>query len=39
MPLAVMATSYFEGIKVKWTQEVTAVIVIGLSFLSFFMQL
>lgn len=39
MPLAVMATSYFEGIKIKWTQEVTAIIVIGLSFLSFFMQL
>lgn len=39
MPLAVMATSYFEGIKIKWTQEVTAIIVISLSFLSFFMQL
>jgi hypothetical protein len=39
MPLAVMATSYFEGIKIKWTQEITAVIVICLSFLSFFMQL
>jgi hypothetical protein len=39
MPLAVMATSYFEGIKIKWTQEITAIIVIGLSFLSFFMQL
>lgn len=39
MPLAVMATSYFEGIKIKWTQEVTAIIVVGLSFLSFFMQL
>lgn len=39
MPLAVMATSYFEGIKIKWTQEVTAIIVVGLSFLSFFRQL
>lgn len=39
MPLAVMATSYFEGIKIKWTQEITAIIVVGLSFLSFFMQL
>jgi hypothetical protein len=39
MPLAVMATSYFEGIKIKWSQEVTAIIVVGLSFLSFFMQL
>lgn len=39
MPLAVMATSYFEGNKIKWSQEVTAIIVIGLSFLSFFMQL
>lgn len=39
MPLAVMATSYFEGIKIKWTQEITAIIVVGLSFASFFMQL
>ncbi len=39
MPLAVMATSYFEGIKIKWSQEVTAIIVVGLSFLSFFIQL
>ena len=39
MPLAVMATSYFEGNKIKWSQEATAIIVIGLSFLSFFMQL
>ena len=39
MPLAVMATSYFEGIKIKWTQEVTAIIVVALSFASFFMQL
>ncbi|WP_432672398.1 DUF6427 family protein [Flavobacterium sp. SM2513] len=39
MPLAVMATSYFEGIKIKWSREVTAIIVISLSFLSFFMQL
>ena len=39
MPLAVMATSYFEGIKIKWSQEITAIIVIGLSFLSFFLQL
>lgn len=39
MPLAVMATSYFEGNRIKWSQEATAIIVIGLSFLSFFMQL
>ena len=39
MPLAVMATGYFEGVKIKWTQEVTAIIVIGLSFLSFLLQL
>jgi hypothetical protein len=39
MPLAVMATSYFEGKKIKWSQEITAIIVVGLSFLSFFMQL
>jgi len=39
MPLAVMATSYFEGVKIKWSQELTAIIVLTLSFLSFFMQL
>lgn len=39
MPLAVMATSYFEGVKIQWSREVTAIIVISLSFLSFFMQL
>lgn len=39
MPLAVMATGYFEGIQVKWTKEATAVLVVGLSFLSFFLQL
>lgn len=39
MPLAVMATGYFESGKVKWTQEATAILVIGLSFLSFFLQL
>ena len=39
MPLSVMATNYFEGIKIKWSREVTSIIVISLSFLSFFMQL
>lgn len=39
MPLAVMATGYFEGIQVKWTKEATAILVVGLSFLSFFLQL
>jgi hypothetical protein len=39
MPLAVMATSYFEGVKIKWSQEVTAILVIGFSVLSFFLQL
>lgn len=39
MPLAVMATGFFEGIEVKWMKEATAVIVIGLSFLSFLLQL
>lgn len=39
MPLAVMATGYFEGAKVKWTQEATAILVVGLGFLSFLLQL
>lgn len=39
MPLAVMATSYFEGIQTNWTKEATAILVVGLSLLSFFMQL
>lgn len=39
MPLAVMATGYFEGIQTSWTKEATAILVVGLSFLSFFMQL
>jgi len=39
MPLAVMATGYFEGIQTNWTKEATAILVVGLSFLSFFMQL
>lgn len=39
MPLSVMATGFFEGIQVKWMKETTAIIVIGLSFLSFLLQL
>jgi len=39
MPLAVMATGYFEGIQTNWTKEATAILVVGLSFLSFFLQL
>lgn len=39
MPLAVMATGYFEEIQANWTKEATAILVIGLSFLSFFLQL
>lgn len=39
MPLAVMATGYFEGIQINWTKEATAILVVGLSLLSFFMQL
>ena len=39
MPLGVMATGYFEGGKVKWTKEATAILVIGLALLSFFIQL
>ena len=39
MPLAVMATGYFEGIQTNWTKEATAILVVGLSLLSFFLQL
>jgi len=39
MPMAVMATSFFEGVQVKWMREATAIIVIGLCFLSFLLQL
>ncbi len=39
MPLTVMATNYFESVQGKWTGEATAIIVLGLSFLSFFLQL
>ncbi|MDD3004352.1 DUF6427 family protein [Flavobacterium sp.] len=39
MPLAVMASGYFENIKIKWSSEITAIIVVGLSILSFTMQL
>lgn len=39
MPLAVMASGYFEGVKTKWSAEITAIIVVGLSILSFTMQL
>jgi hypothetical protein len=39
MPLAVMGTNYFESSQGKWTGEATAIIVVGLSFLSFFLQL
>lgn len=39
MPLCVMATGYFEGTQINWTKEATAILVVGLSFLSFFLQL
>ncbi|MDR6968734.1 hypothetical protein J2X31_002760 [Flavobacterium arsenatis] len=39
MPLAVMATGYFEVNQTNWTKEATAILVVGLSFLSFFLQL
>ena len=39
MPLAVMASGYFESVKTKWSAEITAIIVVGLSILSFTMQL
>jgi len=39
MPLAVMATGFFEGVQVKWMRELTAILVIGLSLLSFLLQL
>jgi hypothetical protein len=39
MPLAVMATSYIEGIQVKWIKEVTALIVLLLCLMCFVFQL
>lgn len=39
MPLAVMATNYFESAQGKWTGDATAIIVVTLSLLSFFLQL
>ncbi len=39
MPLSIMATGFFENIKIKWYGEITAILVITLSFLSFFLQL
>lgn len=39
MPLSVMATSLFEGMNVKWMKEVTVLIIAGLGFLSFLLQL
>lgn len=39
MPLSVMATGFFENIKIKWYGEITAILIITLSFLSFFLQL
>jgi len=39
MPIALMATVYFENEATKWKAETTAILVLGLSFLLFFMQL
>ncbi len=39
MPIALMATIYFENETTKWKAETTAIIVVGLGFLSFFLQL
>ena len=39
LPLSLMATSYVEGIPIKWMKEATTLLIIGLVFLSFFLQL
>jgi len=39
MPIALMATVYFENEATKWKAETTAILVLGLSFLLFFMQI
>lgn len=39
MPLSVMATGFFENMKIKWYGEITAILIVSLSFLSFFLQL
>jgi len=39
MPSSIMATSYIEGLKVKWFKELTAILIVGLCFTCFFLQL
>jgi hypothetical protein len=39
MPMALMATVYFENEKTKWKAETTAIIIIGLCFLLFGLQI
>lgn len=39
MPMAVMATSYIEGVEIKWIKETTTLLIVVLCFLSFFLQL
>lgn len=39
MPMSLMAAVYFEDETVKWKKETTAILVIGLCFLMFFLQI
>jgi hypothetical protein len=39
MPLAVMSTSYIENLQVKWIQETTTILIMGLCLLSYILQL
>jgi hypothetical protein len=39
MPISLMAAVYFENESTKWKGETTAILVVGLSFFMFFMQL
>lgn len=39
LPLSLMATSYIESLEIRWMKEATTLLIIGLVFLSFFLQL
>lgn len=39
MPLSIMATGYIESSQVNWTKEATTILIVGLCFLSYFLQL
>lgn len=39
MPMSLMATVYFEDEPIKWKKETTAILVLGLCFLMFFLQI